>query len=131
MAKYRCSYEYSQKWGKPQHVWTCIGAHGALHLHIHDAQCDKYGRYSGGIEIHYRTPPEHMADDAPSSDDCWLLKCPCWHDGSSLQATEDWIPFWLADPHDHDGIFKRLESEMSQRFETALSRLHKLAEESL
>lgn len=55
--------------------------------------------------MHYRTPPESMRDDPPSSDVCWLLHCPCWHDGSSLAVEEKWIPLWLTRPNDHDEMF--------------------------
>lgn len=116
MAHYRCEYTYSRSFSQPQHIWQCVGAKGAIHLHITDYG-EKYGeRYSGGIEIHYRTPPDYMASDAPSHDECRILKCPCWHDGSSLQASEIWIPFWLENMHDHEGMFRMLEREMKQRF---------------
>jgi hypothetical protein len=90
----------------------------AMHLHIDDMGEDhglKYGdRYSGGIEIHYRVPPDYMRDQAPMAK-CWLLGGPCWHDGSSLQATEHWIPMWLVDPHNHERIFGELQTELMDR----------------
>ena len=120
--QFRCQYIYELRFGNPQHTWTVLGAKGAVHLHItdygekHEA---KYGgRYQGGIEIHYRHPPEYMAEEPPSQDECWLLKCPCWHDGSSLQASEVWIPTWRASPHDHDGMFEMLKHDARQRFDT-------------
>lgn len=117
--KFRCKYEYHKPFGHPTHVWTCIGRHGAVHFHVTDMGEDfKYGdRYSGGLEVHYRQPPEHMRDQAPSHDKCWLIGCPCWHDGTSLYASETLIPFWLAAPHDHERMFRLLEREYSDRFE--------------
>lgn len=116
MPKYRSKYEYSCPFGRPRHVWSSVGAQGAMHLHISDCGEEherKYGeRYSGGIEIHYRTPPSNRA---PDHDQCWLLKGPCWHDGSSLAATEHWIPLWLASPEDHDRMFHLLEAELEER----------------
>ena len=108
---YRCTYEYSKPFGSPKHNWSVIGARGAVQLHI--TVVDKYGP-SGGIEIHYLQPPEYMKNDAPSHDICWLLKCPCWHDGSSLQAEEVWIPRWQDDPHNHDAMFIALQRVLEE-----------------
>jgi len=98
------------------HEWSTIGRHGALHLRITDLGEKSDPRYSGGLEIHYRTPPEHMADDAPSHDDCWLLKCPCWHDGSSLYVRDVVIPHWQHDPQNIQRMIVWLEHEYGGRF---------------
>jgi hypothetical protein len=57
-----------------------------------------------------------MAEQAPSQDKCWLLHCPCWHDGTSLYASETVIPFWLVAPHDHERMFQFLIREYEDRF---------------
>lgn len=118
--KYRLKYEYSRLWGRPHHVWTCIGRHGAMHFHVTDHGEDRereYGqRYSGGLETHYRSPPDYMEDHAPSQDKCWLLKCPCWHDGTSLYATEHLIPLWLANQNDPEYVFRILVEEYEKTF---------------
>ena len=98
-----------------------LGCICAIHLHISDYGEDhlkQYNtdRYGGGLEIHYRQPPNYMRVDAPSTDDCWLLKCPCWHDGSSLQASELWIPRWLFDKNNHDGMFLGLRRRYNEVF---------------
>lgn len=120
MAKFRSKYEYSKPYSNHHHVWTVIGRHGAMHFHVTDAgkeHADKYGdQYSGGLEVHYRSPPDYMQDDAPSQDKCWLLGCPCWHDGTSLYASETIIPFWLVSPNDHERMFRFLEAEYKNRF---------------
>ena len=122
MNNYRFKYTYESLHGNATHIWSAVGARGAIHLHITDygeEHGQKYGqRYSGGIETHWRAPPEYMQDQPPSQDECWLLHCPCWHDGSSLQVSEFWIPRWLASPDDHDAMFALLESEMAGQFET-------------
>lgn len=130
--KFRSKYEFSIEIGHPHHVWTVVGRHLAIHLNITDYGEDhakKYGeRYSGGIEIHYRQPPEYMKDDAPSQDHCWLLKAPCWHDGSSLQVTERWIPHWLefrGAPDEHERMFALLEAEVENHTSTTLEVLSK------
>ncbi len=120
MDRFRFKYTYEQRFGNLRHTWTMLGAKGAIHLHITDlgeAHKQRGGvRYSGGIEIHWRSPPEYMQDQPPSQDECWLLHCPCWHDGSSLQVEEFWIPQWLASLNDHDAMFALLESRMAGQF---------------
>ncbi len=117
--KWRAKYEYQVQFGNPVHTWSIVGPASGLHLYITDQgkeYAEKYGdRYSGGIETHYRSPPAYMADDAPSHDNCWLLCCPCWHDGSSLQVTEFWIPFWQSNPNDHDRMFLALIADAEGR----------------
>ena len=117
MAKLRCKYEYSKPWGKPVHTWSVVGARCGLHLSISDYGEDRIpvDRYGGGLEIHWRAPPRSMADEAPSHDRCWLLGCPCWHDGSSLIVSEHWIPLWLTAPQDHDRMFDLLCAELDQQ----------------
>lgn len=119
--KYQFKYEYSRPFGAARHVWTCVGAKGAVHFHVSDMgqeRAEKYGgeRYVGGLETHYRSPPDYMADQAPSHPTCWLLKCPCWSDGTSLYASERLIPFWRLEPDNHDRIFAMLEREYEERF---------------
>jgi hypothetical protein len=121
MAKYRCKYEFTRDPFAARHVWTCIGRHGAMHLHIADMgeeNAKKYGdQFSGGLETHYRQPPKHMRDDAPSQDKCWLLGQPCWHDGTSLYVSERVIPLWRIDPTNIDRMFEFLQREYCERFE--------------
>jgi hypothetical protein len=120
--RYRCEYKYHKPWGNPSHVYTVIGARGAIHFHVSDMgekQVKEYNldqRFSGGLECHYRTPPDYMAHSAPSQDKCWLLCCPCWHDGTSLYASEIIIPFWLGNPNDHERMFNFLIREYEDRF---------------
>ncbi len=135
--KFRNKYEFSMEIHNPRHVWSVIGRHLAIHLHISDLgnllgkeACD---RYSGGIEIHYRQPPDYMKDDAPSNDRCWLLKAPCWHDGSSLQVTERWIPHWLelrGAPDEHERMFALLEAEIENHTLTTLELVSKITVEA-
>lgn len=119
--KFRTKYIYEVPHGNAYHTWVVIGARMALHLKITDMGEEhrvKYGgRYSGGIEFHWREPPEYMADEPPSNDHCWVLQAPCWHGGSSLQASGHWIPFWEAAPNDHGRMFRELELELQERTE--------------
>lgn len=117
--KFICKYEYTHQFSSANHTWSVAGARMGVHLHISemvDGYKPEYGpRFSGGIEIHYRAPPDYMKDDAPSGNPCWLIHGPCWHDGSSMQATEFWIPFWQENPFDHERMFRALEKELIDR----------------
>ena len=120
MPRYENEYKYTNRFGSAYHTWVVVGARIGMHLHIsdqgeEDARKHQIQRFSGGIEIHYRSPPDYMKDDAPSQMDCWVLGGPCWHDGSSLQAMESWIPFWKSAPHDHERMFRALEHELEER----------------
>jgi hypothetical protein len=109
-------YRYYRQFGSSHHVWYVLGELGAIHFHVTDMGENRDPRYSGGIEIHYRTPPDYMKGDAPSQTECWILHAPCWHDGSSLQAVDTWIPLWLSAPNDHDHMFRCLKAEYMERF---------------
>lgn len=97
-----------------QHMWIVIGGTMAKHLWIRQsvhAMKDDYDgeRYLGGVETHWRSPPEHARFSAPDHNNCRILGAPCWHDGTSLWASEKWIPQWECSPHDHKGILDELE----------------------
>lgn len=119
--KFRNKFTYANRFGNAERTWIVIGRHGAIHFHVIDLG-EKYSkehraeRYSGGLEIHYRQPPEYMANDAPSHDRCFVLEGPCWHDGTSLYAQERIIPFWQSAPDDHERMFRFLEREYVERF---------------
>lgn len=118
--KYRALYQYQSRFGSQRHDWHIIGAPGALSFHVTDHGAEheaKYStRYSAGLEAHYRQPPDYMADQPPSHDECWVLKCPCWHDGTSTYANERLLPFWLLDPGNHERMFNCLRREAEKRF---------------
>lgn len=48
----------------------------------------------GGIEGHSPTP--YSEGDKPSHEHCWLIDGPCWHEGSSLQFSEQIAPYLSA-----------------------------------
>ena len=115
MPKYKMKYIYENPHGSPYHTWTAVGAKGGIHVYVVDnGEGARGGRYSGAHEAHYRSPPPSMADDAPDHEECWLLKCPCWHDGGSEYVPKHWIPNWLSDRHDHERMFKMLAVEMDR-----------------
>lgn len=80
---------------------------------------------SCGLEIHYAAGhvPEYLDGNAPTNTDCWLIGGRCWHDGTSLYATESLWPMiesWLR-IGDHEAIFRCLEREADERFCTPIS----------
>lgn len=125
--KYRKEYKMNWPYGgnKPHHTWSIIGRHGAKHLDISGYELNGILNFSGGLETHWRNPPEYMANDAPSQDKCWLLGQPCWHDGTSSYVSDYIIPMiehsLRSDAgltsYDHDRIFTLLEREMVETFE--------------
>lgn len=124
--KHRFKYEYVPSSGRPRHTWSVVGAKGGIHLTINDngeSASHQWDRYSGGLEVHWRTPPEYKKDDAPDHDNCWLLNGPCWRDGSSLEASERWIPFWIAGKHlPADEQHARMFGLLSAEYEDVLNR---------
>lgn len=70
-----------------RHIWFVKSNRGGVHIwacrHHPEIEAQWGDRYYGGIEIH--SPSPLHSDCQASHDDCWLLKVPCWHDGSSLQ----------------------------------------------
>lgn len=94
------------------------GARGAVEFWVRDRGADfdrEYGeRYYGGIEVHSNestdgvSPPDHLRCYANG-------ERPCWHDGSSLAATEQWIPMWEA-RCDEFMILDQLKGEYLLRF---------------
>ncbi len=114
-------YESVQNRRDLRHIWSVVGPAGGIHFWAEKSSCTEFGReYYGGVEIHYRKPPEYMDAESPTHDECWLLGQACWHDGSSLYAQEVWIPFWLAFKGDNEMIFRKLKREYEQRFTSEL-----------
>jgi|SRR5581483_1880112 len=97
--------------------WILVGREGAVDFHVSHERPEiahlGLGPI-GGIEEHHRTPPDYMQADKPSHDHCWILNGKCWHDGSSLYASEVLIPRCLGQS-DAD-VFDVLRGEYIQRF---------------
>ncbi len=107
-------YTYSKPFSAVQHRWEIVGGKAAIHFNVslyeNDAAC--------GLEFHYFEPPEYMKDEAPSFVNCTIAGGRCWHDGTSLYASETlWpiIKIYLKDGN-HDEIFKVLQSEYESKF---------------
>lgn len=120
--KYRHhKYTWARRGDWVIHRWELVGPYGAMHFsaQVHDASSGERYEASCGLETHYATAPEYMRGQAPSQTDCPLTGGWCWHDGTSLYASETlWPEFeqYLA-AGNHDAVFRTLEYEATRRFE--------------
>lgn len=111
-------YIYSAPFTFANHWWQIIGPRAALHFHVSIDPNDKYPP-TCGLEMHHFSPPEYMQDQAPSQLKCDLTGGRCWHDGTSLYASESLWPMIkpLLRAGNHEGVFQLLEGEYINRFE--------------
>jgi hypothetical protein len=122
--EYRCEIHRSHGMGW-MYLYIIIGRHGAIHLHFTEYDEDRIKQTPalampcGGLEAHYREPPDYMKDQAPSHSPCQILGQPCWHDGTSLYASETLYPLWK-DRRSEPEVFEWLVREMG-RFEREVS----------
>lgn len=74
--------------------WAVVGPEGAIEFWM---MPEMRGLKLGGVETHRRTPFEYsLHKEIPDHDHCAVLDGPCWHDGTSLWASEHWIPMYEA-----------------------------------
>lgn len=95
-------------------AWAVFGEHGGIHLH-----CSAGDFSSGGIEIHSRTPL-HDGHKPHGHTNCWLIGCPCYHDGSSLQWSERLVRYaemYLFSERQR-GWWEMIAYEYASRFKT-------------
>jgi hypothetical protein len=88
--------------------WCVVGPDGAVDFWFFHSTPTL-----GGIEEHRRIPPSYRKD-GPDHEQCHLLTGPCWHDGSSLYASEVLIP--LYQNYGEDALGQQLEREYRERF---------------
>jgi len=108
--KTSCKYTYTNQFGAT-HRWVVSSATMAVELNIRAAVG---GEPRGGLEIHSTVPlgDEH---DAPHHMFCECVAYrPCWHTGSSMYATEHWIPVWKVIQSDHEEMFRLLTAELGR-----------------
>lgn len=107
-----------------RHMWTLVGPKGAVHAWAQEHAEEfrrKWGEaYYGGIEMHSPKRLYDWGDGKPSHESCWLLKGPCWHDGSSLQFSEQIEPFLPREqpfePHTHEYVYSLLHDRYQAWF---------------
>ncbi len=105
-------YTWQKPFGSVRHSWELRGPEGAIHFHA--SLNEKYGD-TCGLEFHHAV---QQGDCAPSHLICPLIGGPCWHDGTSLYATEKLWPRIksLCESGEHGEVFSILEWEYSQHF---------------
>lgn len=90
-------YKISIRAGREEHIWSLVGERGGIHVSgwLTAPLSGHYSepRWIGGIEGHSPIPREYESE-TPSHEHCWLLNGPCWHDGSSLQFSEQLAPWF-------------------------------------
>lgn len=104
--RYRYKYVVAFAHGSWSHDYEIIGAKGGANLHVTGP--NRYGEqdhWTAGLELHSRSPIGGE-DKAPTFDKCWLLNCPCWHDGTTTFAEEQLLPLFM--DGDHRLIFRRM-----------------------
>lgn len=116
---------HKYKWAKPfdqiRHQWSFVGPRGGISFHVSrwegddKGKHDQFGGPTAGLEFHRSFDPSD-GREAPSHSPCWLLKTPCWHDGTSLYATENLWPMIEHMMPDHSRIFRLLEREYESHF---------------
>jgi hypothetical protein len=81
--------------------WAVVGKHGAAEYHgnfyphnykwardMAEITTPSFLFHSYGFECHSRKPFDYDKEAQCSHDNCALLDGPCWHDGTSLYASE-------------------------------------------
>jgi hypothetical protein len=108
-------YTWSKPFGSVRHNWELVGPEGAVHFHV--TETEKFGD-SCGLEFHHGLRAGWYKDRAPDHINCPLTGGPCWHDGTSLYASETLWPMIkpMLRGHEHDAIFRCLEGEYNSRF---------------
>lgn len=82
----RFEYRFSIKEKRERHDWIVAGKLGAINIWAEPTTSSYRGEHwFGGIECHRAQPFEY---NSGHHEHCWLLDAECWHDGSSLQFSE-------------------------------------------
>ena len=112
--------QLQMRWRYGEWFWSYVveGAEGAVEFHVtRSSRTDGLSpEYYGGVEFHYATP---QRGEAPHHALCSCLSYrPCWHDGSSLMASERYIPLWNEGKAKPEQIFNQLTVEYVRAFRT-------------
>ena len=121
----RYSLKYTmteQSWGGWAHVWQLVCRRGAVHFHAteYDERTRQHTKekFSGGVEFHYLEAFAPDREERPYHQHCEILKQPCWHDGSSMMATDTFIPLIEhgVDSSVHSSVFARFRKYADDAF---------------
>lgn len=110
-------YCYTHPFASDAHHWELRGPRGAIHFHVNLYNDPRYNGPSCGLEYHHAFDPTG-GQEAPHHVNCSLTGGRCWHEGTSLYATEHLWP--RIEPFLRDGshqqIFRILEKEYDSHF---------------
>ena len=116
MSKYKHhKYTWTQPFHSIRHVWELVGPIGAVHFHV--SVTEQYP-VTAGLEFHHTPECGYAPDRAPDHVNCPLTGGRCWHDGTSMYATEDVWPQveGYVRIGNHAEIFRILEYEADRHF---------------
>ncbi|MFE8106938.1 hypothetical protein [Sphingomonas melonis] len=111
------AYKVFTRGSRQEHQWSLVGERGGIHVDAwlcSGAADYRDDRWIGGIEGHSPTPRDY--DSAkPSHEHCWLIQGPCWHDGSSLQFSEQIAPYLpmtgeVMTDREHEDVLRTMRS---------------------
>lgn len=117
MAKYRHhQYTWAKPFGSVRHSWSLVGPLGAVDF---NASLTEGYPASCGLEFHHTADCGYRTDEAPDHINCPKTGGRCWHDGTSLYASDHLWPMIEAYLRigDHDAVFRILENEADERFD--------------
>lgn len=105
-------------WNADHHRWELRGPEGGVHFHATISKTSEHPP-ACGLEIHRCAPAPYQQGQAPHHIDCPVTGGRCWHDGTSLYASETLWPMFEGWLHlgDHAAVFSALEREYDNRFQ--------------
>lgn len=111
------TYTWSKPFGSARHHWSLRGPRGGISF----SASGRDGDETCGLEFHHAIGFQHDPHVAASHINCPITGGACWHDGTSLYATENLWPMFktYVARGEHDKIFRFLEREYDDRFGAA------------
>lgn len=103
--RYGHRIESTYHFGRWRHDFILQTEYGVINFWVYpeDETC--------GLEFHYLKRPSSMEEGtAPSHHNCPYVHASCWHEGSSLWATEHILPCY----GDNEAIFNILETQVER-----------------
>lgn len=100
-------YKWSKPFGYVHHWWEVRSEYGGVHFHVTIVPDAAMGP-SAGLEFH-----RIVGSGAPDHINCFLTGGRCWHDGTSMYATDNLWPEIkrYLEAGNHEAVFRLLEHE--------------------
>lgn len=109
--------------GLPLYIWAVVGPEGAVHIWAQsytEEYAARFGEtYYGGVECHWPADVE-----TAHHENCWLLKGPCCHDGSSLYFSERIAPMLSPENIEGENINSYIQSELHDWYRNKVEGCH-------